>query len=203
MNFKNIIFDLGNVLIDLDEQKTVSSFGSGISAFYDSKMNPDFILTAHKFERGEILASEFRKTVSDIYKLDLSDIDFDKCWNAMIMTMPDYRIKFVEKLKSNYRLFVLSNINDIHYKHLINSSYWKPDLFERIYFSHLTGMRKPEPEIYLKVLNENKLLSQETLFVDDNADNIKTAQSLGIYSIQIKSEVVDIIKNLIDKVSNN
>jgi putative hydrolase of the HAD superfamily len=197
MIFKNIIFDLGNVLIDLNEKLTVNSFGSGISAFYHSKMNPDFVKTAHKFERGQISASEFKKTVSDIYNLNLSDFDFDNSWNAMILFMPDYRIKFLEKIKNKYRIFVLSNINDIHYNHLIKSDYWKPELFEKVYFSHLIGMRKPEPEIYLKVLNENNLTANETIFVDDNLENIEAAKKLGIHSIQIKNEVVDILKEIL------
>lgn len=197
MIFKNIIFDLGNVLIDLNVKLTVNSFGSGISAFYHSKMNPNFVKTAHKFERGQISASEFRKTVSDIYNLNLSDFDFDNSWNAMILFMPDYRIKFLEKIKNKYRIFVLSNINDIHYNHLIKSDYWKPELFEKVYFSHLIGMRKPEPEIYLKVLNENNLTANETIFVDDNLENIEAAKKLGVHSIQIKNEVVDILKEIL------
>jgi putative hydrolase of the HAD superfamily len=89
-------------------------------------------------------------------------------------------------LKNKYRTFLLSNINAIHYDHIM--AYLKTEfgfdgndhLFEKTYYSHLTGKRKPEPEIFEQVLKENDLDPAETLFIDDSPQHLAAAQKLGI-----------------------
>ncbi len=199
MNFekkiKNIIFDLGGVLIDLDETPTIEGFGKKISAFYKNSMNLEFINIAHKFERGEIAPAEFRETVSKIFNIHLSPEKFDFYWNAMIKGMPEQRFQILKKLQKTHRIFVLSNTNEIHYNYFTRQDYWKPELFEKVYFSHQLGMRKPEKKIFQYVLNENNLIPEETFFVDDNKDNIDTAKNLGIVATQVKGNIEQILNN--------
>ncbi|MBN2892992.1 MAG: HAD family phosphatase [Bacteroidales bacterium] len=191
---KNIIFDLGAVLIDLDASKTTKCFGTKISPLYAEKMNPDFINIAHKFERGELSAAKFRKKVCEIFNIVISSEAFDECWNAMIGTMPTNRINMLLQVRKEYRIFVLSNTNEIHNKYFMEQDFWESKVFEKVYLSNLVGMRKPEPEIFELVLNENNLLPEETVFVDDNAENIEAAKKLGIKALLVDKEV-EIILN--------
>jgi len=83
----------------------------------------------------------------------------------------------------------LSNTNEIHfnfYNNIIRSKFkinYLSDLFEKAYYSHRIGLRKPDKEIYNLVLNQNNLKPKETLFIDDSEPNIKSAKTLGINSI--------------------
>ena len=194
---KNIIFDLGDVLVNLHKKRTIDCFdGAEVSTFYNSKLNPDFINLAHQFERGEISPTQFREKLSAIFKIVFSAEKFDKCWNAMIGTMSKNRIKMLYNLRKKYRLFVLSNTNEIHCEFFSKEDYWDNKIFETVYFSNELKMRKPEPRIFEYVLTENNLIPEETLFLDDNAENIASAEKLGIISVVVDSEVEEILRKM-------
>jgi len=187
-NIKNIIFDYGNVIFQLDFLKSQQAWKElGIDnadEFYSHKIqNP--IFTA--FERGDISAQEFRSGIREItHKKDLTDQQIDKAWNSLLIGIPSGNHDLLISLKPKYRTFLLSNINEIHYDYIIN--YLKTDfgfegnnhLFEKVYYSHLMRKRKPETEIFEQVLNENHLNPAETLFIDDSPQHIAGAQKLGI-----------------------
>lgn len=188
-SLKNIIFDLGGVIVNLNESATVKAFGANISTFFEPKLNPEFVTIAHKFECGKISASDFRNEVRKIFKLDISDYKFNNAWNAMIVGVPESRNTFLKNLKKDYHIFALSNTNEIHYDCFSNKPYWKPELFEKTYFSQKIAVRKPNPEIFELVLNENNLHAEETLFLDDNKDNCLAAEKLGIKTIHVVKPV--------------
>jgi putative hydrolase of the HAD superfamily len=187
-NIKNIIFDYGNVIFQLDFLKSQQAWKElGIDnadEFYSHKIqNP--IFTA--FERGDISAQEFRSGIREItHKKNLTDQQIDKAWNSLLIGIPLGNHDLLISLKPKYRTFLLSNINEIHYDYIIN--YLKTDfgfegnnhLFEKVYYSHLMRKRKPETEIFEQVLNENQLNPAETLFIDDSPQHIAGAQKLGI-----------------------
>ena len=194
---KNIIFDIGDVLINLDSKATISCFeGAEISAFFGQELNPDFVIIAQRFERGEITPNQFRKNVCKIFKIDVSVEKFDKCWNAMIGNLPENRVKMLRNLSEKYKMYVLSNTNEIHFQYFSKEVYWNSDFFEKIYFSHHLKMRKPEPRIFKHILSENNLIAAETLFVDDNEENIASAKKLGINAVLVDEEIEDIFREL-------
>lgn len=188
MEFRNIIFDLGGVILDLSAQKTIEGFStlSGLPAdrvTYLFKSAQGF----EKYERGEYSDQEFRDFVRDLYHVNVTDKEIDSCWNAMLLGIPRANLDLLKKLKDRYRVFLLSNTNTIHLNY-INSTILPPSesvpsldsYFHQAYYSHFMGKRKPEPEIFGQVLDENKLHAQETLFLDDNADNIAGASAVGL-----------------------
>ena len=193
---KNLIFDLGNVIVELDVNRSVKCFGSEIYAVFSDKMKTEFVELAHKFERGEVSSDYFRKMVSQMYEIEISDEKFDECWCAMIKTIPDNRKKMLRELKKKYKVIALSNINEIHYDFLLKSNFWEAYLFEKVYFSHLLGMRKPEIEIYEYVLTENDMKPEETLFFDDLKENVEAAKKLGINSILVDTEILKIVEEM-------
>jgi HAD superfamily hydrolase (TIGR01509 family) len=117
----------------------------------------------------------------------MSDEEFDKGWNSLYKEVYPGMDEFLGKLGKTYKLVALSNTNVIH------ETTWKPmfrDIlrhFETLYCSPALGCRKPEKEIYRKVLDDLQLNAREVLFMDDNTDNIRGAREAGIDSILVQS----------------
>jgi FMN phosphatase YigB (HAD superfamily) len=152
--------------------------------FYGHKVQ-DGVFT--DFERGDISAENFREKIRQITgKPELTDQQIDHAWNSLLVGVPEGNHQLLLRLKPRYRTFLLSNINAIHYDYIMK--YLKEEfgfdgndhLFEKIYYSHLIGKRKPDAAIFEQVLNENNLDPAETLFIDDSPQHIATAQKLGI-----------------------
>jgi putative hydrolase of the HAD superfamily len=121
---------------------------------------------------------------------DVTDQDIDTAWTAMLLDIPRDRIKYIEELKNKYRVFLLSNTNEIHRLkfHSIfeeNFGYSFDQLFERNHYSHEMGLRKPDQAIFLQVLAENNLVASETLFIDDISENVMAAESVGMKGLNI------------------
>jgi len=187
-NIKNIIFDYGNVIFTIDflkQQQAWDALGiDNTEQFYTHKQQ-DPIFDA--FEKGEIASNEFRNYIrKKTGNPGLTDRQIDDAWNSLLIGVPAGNHELLLDLKSKYRTFLLSNINPIHYDYIMN--YLKTDfgfdgndhLFERTYYSHLTGKRKPDAAIFEQVLKENDLKPVETLFIDDSPQHLATAQKLGI-----------------------
>ena len=183
---KNIIFDLGGVILNIDYNKTANAFRQiGLKNFDDiysqAKQNQVF----DKLETGEFTSNEFRKYIKGIVpSLQYSDID--KAWNAMLLDLPVERIVLLKKLKKKYRLFLLSNTNEIHikaFRKIIQSSYDEnifDTIFEHQYYSSEMGMRKPNSDCFQCVLEKNSLDPSETLFIDDSIQHVEGARKLKI-----------------------
>lgn len=189
-NIKNIIFDYGNVIFSIDFKRVQNSFKTlginNVDEFF-GHLQQDPIFDA--FDRGQITPAEFRGRVREkIGDPSLTDEQIDEAWNSILVGIPEGNHQLLLKLKEKYRTFLLSNINDIHYNFIMN--YLKHDfgfdgndhLFEKTYYSHLTGKRKPEPAIFKQVLEENNLKPEETLFIDDSPQHLASAQKLGIHT---------------------
>jgi putative hydrolase of the HAD superfamily len=188
----NIIFDLGGVILNLSVESTLRKFAAlsnqpldEVVATYHAR--PEFLA----YEKGEITSDEFRANLRKIFGLTSADTALDECWNAMLGDIPPERIDLLRELKSRYRTFLLSNTNAIHVdcfsgivKKDHNLESLEP-LFHKTYYSHLMKMRKPDPEIYEYVLNQNNLKADETIFLDDNAANLKGAASVGIQTFHV------------------
>jgi putative hydrolase of the HAD superfamily len=190
---KNLIFDLGGVILDLSIDHTLESF-SQLSGTSKTSVEKIFNST-HEFllyEKGLISDDEFRNSVRSIYGIQASDETLDKSWNAMLRGIPFEKLELLNKLKTRYNVYLLSNTNTIHLNY-INDVMLPPltggkslePFFHKAYYSHLMKMRKPDAEIFETVLKENSLKPGETLFLDDNASNIEGASRLGIQTVHV------------------
>jgi FMN phosphatase YigB (HAD superfamily) len=186
-HIRNIIFDIGNVLVDIDYQVTVGEFQKLAKVDFAeivsySKQEKIF----DRFERGEISVEEFFLELRKYLRDDVSDAQITDAWNSILISYPKSKFDLLDKLRTQYKVFALSNINQIHAdtldivakKQLGKNSF--RDFFHHAYYSHEMGSRKPEMQIYNQVLNEQKLVPAETLFIDDKAENLTPAQMLGI-----------------------
>ncbi|GAB4281967.1 MAG: HAD family phosphatase [Marinilabiliales bacterium] len=196
-NIKNIIFDFGGVIIDIDFSLTWDAFKSiGINNLQEKFAKGKQSLLFDMFERGKLSPEEFRAEVSRYFNVKISDELFDKCWNAMILDIPAERIELLKKLRNNYKLYLLSNSNKIHYDYYRGNLERKygyktfSELFDGVYFSFNTGLLKPDKECYLYVLEKEKLNNNETIFIDDSLPNIIGAEEAGIKSIHLQNKAI-------------
>ena len=188
---KNIIFDLGGVIIDLNPSKTIGAFSelSGKREDEILKIAEDPLFK--QYEKGEVESDEFRSGLNDLFELNLNSEVIDNAWNAMLGDTPLHRLHWLSSLNKKYRVFILSNTNYIHvdYFHNYLTIHHAVSDFsnhvEKAYYSQLMGMRKPDREIFDFVIEENNLEPDRTLFLDDNSDNLKGANECGINTIQI------------------
>ncbi|CAM1333189.1 HAD-IA family hydrolase [Tenacibaculum aestuariivivum] len=179
---KNIVFDFGDIFINLDKQATYKEMAKlGVTNITD-----DMILTYHKYEMGLISTNEFVSFYKNKFP-KLNSKNLINAWNAILLDFPLHRFTFLKELaaSNNYRLFLLSNTNDLHISWIQNN--WGADLykefkncFEQFYLSHEINFRKPNANIYEFVLTENNLKASETFFIDDLKENTDTAKNLGV-----------------------
>jgi putative hydrolase of the HAD superfamily len=195
-NIKNIIFDYGNVIFMIDFLKTQQSFTDlgveNVEKFFaHSGHNSIF----SEFEKGNITASEFRNGIRDIVqKPHLKDEEIDAAWTSLLIGVPPINHEILIKAKAKYRTFLLSNINEIHLdfisKYLQNTFNIQSNdvFFEKVYYSHIVRLRKPDRNIFEHVLSDSKLDVNETLFIDDSPQHLKTAQEMGFQTHLMTSE---------------
>lgn len=187
---KNIIFDFGGVLVDLDPQACLDSFARlGLPQVADYLTPYGHKGPFGKVENGEIDLPTFRQQIRETFNVSLEDEQIDKAWAAFLMHIPYNKMKLVYELAKKYRVFLLSNTNPIHIKKLQefdDSGFPVKECFEKLYLSYEIGHSKPGKDIYEYLLKDAGILPDETLLVDDGPANCKTAELLGIHTYQPK-----------------
>lgn len=186
MKYKALIFDFGGVIINIDFKLTHQAFKAlgieNLELKFSQTQQSGFF---DKFEKGEISPEEFRKEIKFFLNSDINDSALDKAWNKMLLDIPAQRIEIIKQLKTKYPCVLLSNTNQIHYDYyregLEREHGFKKfsDLFDKTYFSHEIGMRKPDSDIYNFVLQDLNLKPSDVLFIDDTEKNIDAANKLA------------------------
>ncbi len=194
---KNIVFDFGDVFIDLDKPATAKAMES----YGFTSITPELEEIFNAYEIGAIDSDAFIAKTNAIFPKANSKVLIE-AWNAIILYFPEYRLHFIEQLskESNYRLFLLSNTNALHIEkvkeHMKMERYERfKNCFEQFYLSHEIHLRKPNLDIYEFVLKENKLTPNETFFIDDTKQNTDSAAQLGIkvWNLEVgKEDVIDL-----------
>lgn len=200
---KHIIFDLGGVILNINYQLTYNAFQElGVkdftSLYNQFTLNNLFgDLETGRIEKGDFLA-EMQKHAPE----GTADQQIIDAWNAMLLDFPVRRLQILQQLRQHYNLYLLSNTNAIHleaFNNILQQSRGIPSLnefFDKAYYSHLIGLRKPEKEAYQLVLEENGLNPSETLFIDDTLPNIEGAKLVGLETIHLlpPKTIADIFK---------
>lgn len=194
---KNIIFDFGDIFINLDKEiifREIERFGGS------TDLSPEIIELNRSYEIGAISSEEFVNGLKAVYP-NATKEEIIRIWNGMLLDFPEERLHFIENLarENAYRLFLLSNTNAMHIPHVAEKMGTErfnkfKNSFEQFYLSHEINLRKPNPEIYNFVLQENGLKAEETFFIDDTKENTDAAEKLGItcWNLQVGTE--DIIQ---------
>ena len=201
---KSIIFDLGAVLLNISYQKTIEEFDKlGIknsSTFYSKKLQTNIF---NLLETGEISESDFIKEIQK-HCTEATNTQILYAWNAMLLDLPLHRVELLKQLKKDFNLYLLSNTNSIHiteFENKIGSKQYKEfyQLFDKVYYSHKIGHRKPNAEAFQLIIEENNLIAEEILFIDDSPQHIEGAKKLGIKTYHLLDDE-DVITLFPDKV---
>jgi len=194
MSLKNIIFDFGGVICNIDISVTEKAFNKlGLRKFDNSYSVTERETFFSHFESGQITPAQFRETLRKYMAPGVTDAEIDRAWNALLLDLPESRIVLLQKLRKKYRLFLISNTNQIHYEHYLRDLQDRygcrdfSDLFERVYFSHLIGLKKPSREVFDYVLSDAGILPGETLFIDDSIQHIEGARKSGLRVYHLKN----------------
>tara|TARA_R110002049_G_scaffold304001_4_gene498819 strand:- start:363 stop:992 length:630 start_codon:yes stop_codon:yes gene_type:complete len=193
---KHIIFDLGAVIINISPDTVVNEFKSAYQGDFETKYTQ--LVASGIFEDYEIERVNSAQFLANIYNnLDgqISLQEIERIWNKMLLDIPMKWIEILQQQKAIKNTFLCSNTNEIHID--VISQYLKDEfninglepLFHKVYLSYKLGIRKPNPELFELILNENKLVPSETLFIDDSAEHIATANKLGIKTIHLTGDL--------------
>ncbi|MCX8491844.1 MAG: HAD family phosphatase [Cyclobacteriaceae bacterium] len=189
----NVIFDLGGVILNLDIDNTYGQFsrlsGKSIEQLKTSAVDFQFF---NQYECGAMDDATFRSSLRSYLGVNATDEQIDNAWNAMLLDLPSARLDLLKEVGAKFRIFLLSNTNNIHlraFNNIVRATIGDQPFgsyFEKDYYSHLMGMRKPDREIFQYVLQQNDLKAEETLFLDDSILNLQGAAAIRIQTFHIQ-----------------
>lgn len=189
---KNIIFDLGGVILNVDYNLCVLAFRelgyNDFDALFNKAKQSGLF---DELEVGKINEAEFVAEMQRIAGGHISHEQIVEAWNAMLLNLPNERLELLMNLKNQYNTYLLSNTNAIHedgFTKIIqeeNGIDSLDDYFHKVYFSHNVGLRKPHAEVFQHILDEHGLKAGETLFIDDSIQHVEGASRLGIKAVHL------------------
>lgn len=191
-NIRHIIFDLGGVLLNLDVEGCTRAFEkAGLKDIRSVLTGTNEGGIFSEYERGEIGTPEFRDGIRQLASQSLTDDEIDRMWVNELLDIPQEKLDLLVSLRSKYDIYLLSNTNELHWQHVVESllpqqNYRVEDLFKETFLSFRMKLAKPDPEIFREVLRQAGLKPEETLFIDDSAVNCQVAQSVGIQTEHYK-----------------
>ena len=194
MNYKAIIFDLGGVILNIDYNRTKVAFENlGLSNFDDLYSQAAQSRIFDRFEVGDISAQRFVNELLNYLPKGTTANQVVEAWNSMLLDLPKENLQLLSRLKQETRTFLLSNTNEIHvecFNRILRKNSAHNNLnpyFEKAYFSHILGKRKPEPETFLHLCRLHNLNVGETLFIDDSYQHIEGANKAGLITHHLKA----------------
>jgi len=200
---KHIIFDLGGVILNLDYQRTFTAFEAlGVKDFTSLYNQFKGSRLFDELETGHVSENVFLQEMQKHVTPGVTDQQIIDAWNAMLLDFPLQRLQLLQQLQLHYNTYLLSNTNAIHlerFNQILQESRGIPSLaafFNKAYYSHLIGYRKPDKEAYQVIIDEHQLNPAETLFIDDLLQNIEGARAVGLQTIHLQAPktIADIFK---------
>ena len=187
-DFDTIIFDFGGVILDIDPDLSRRWFAEMLGIENARKLETEQL--PQLYETGSISRTEFVNRINHIAKTNIPENEIIAAWNAMLLNYKPARIEWIKRLHKDHKLLLLSNTNDAHFEYFHNKliaeygvTFYQ--LFDHIYLSHEMGLLKPSHEIYERVIAEQQLNLQRTLFIEDTARNVAGAQEVGLQTLLI------------------
>lgn len=189
--FKQILFDLGGVILNINTHATLEAFlNIGFPAKllnYPENFQTDLFF---RYETGKLTTDEFRDSIRSETGISFTNEVFDSAWLAMIGQVPPQRIQLLKRLSEHYTLYMLSNTSELHMDYFEKrfeqeAGFSLDSIFTKCYYSYQIGEHKPDEKAFQHVLDNAGIRAEETLFLDDNIQNIKAASALGFNAIHI------------------
>lgn len=199
---RNIIFDLGGVLLNIDPMKTIDTFGNlGMEQLVGDKgLTYDHDIF-YMMEQGKITPDEFREGVLALLPLRVSYQQVDDAWTAMLLDFPTIRVELLKSLRKDFGIYLFSNTNAIHVERFHSNfrnqhGFEVSALFEKDFYSNEIGYRKPSPESFQEIIRLSGINPEESLFIDDSLPNVESAIACGLkgYWLEPGQKVEEIFK---------
>lgn len=188
---KNIVFDLGGVLIDLSHDQAVRRFEEiGVvdaAQLLDPYEQKGIFL---EVENGTITADEYCQKLREHTGKDLSYEEIKHAWLGFIVDVPQYKLDYLLELREHYNVYLLSNTNPIIQEGWARTDQFSAagrpigDYFDKMYTSYEVGVTKPDRKIFDYMIADSDLIPSETLFVDDAKSNVEVGRYLGFQTYQ-------------------
>jgi glucose-1-phosphatase len=183
---KNIVFDLGGVLLNIDPKKTIDAFGRlGMDQLVgDHGLSYDHDIF-YQMEQGKITPEEFRNGVRKLLPVKASDQEIDDAWTAMLIDFPAIRVQLVKNLRKEFKIYLFSNTNAIHVEKYHSNfrnqhGFEVSTLFEKDFYSNEIGFRKPSTESFQEIIRLSGINPEESLFIDDSLPNVEASIVSGL-----------------------
>ncbi|HLN73140.1 MAG TPA: HAD family phosphatase [Prolixibacteraceae bacterium] len=189
---RNIIFDLGGVLLNINPKKTIEAFGAlGMDQLIGDKGLTYDHEIFYLMEQGKVTPQEFREGVRKLLPQKVSDQQIDSAWTAMLLDFPDIRVKLLQRLSKDFNLYLFSNTNAIHVEKYFDifrqqHGFEVTSLFKQTFHSNEIGYRKPSVESFEEIIRLAEILPQQSLFIDDSAANIEGAVASGMKGLWLQ-----------------
>lgn len=204
-NIDFLIFDLGNVIIDIDIPLTIKELKNELTEEEFHLAENFFASEIHAhFETGLVDEVAFRNQVRKDFKKEWTDEKIDAIWNSLLLSIPQERIDLLKELKNHYTICMLSNTNSIHYKKVeeillrdCGLQTFSP-IFDRLFLSYEMGFKKPDPAIYEEMVKQLGTTADRCLFFDDLKANLTAAENAGLqtYHIDHPKALVEFFSNV-------
>lgn len=186
IGIRNIIFDLGGVLLNIDPKRTIDAFSKlGMQDLIGEKGLTYDHEIFYLMEQGKLTPKEFRNGVRNLLSGQVSDDQIDLAWTAMLLDFPKVRVELVQMLRNNFGIYLFSNTNAIHVaKYQANfrnqHGFEVSSLFEKDFHSNEIGFRKPTDESFQEIIQLSGIKPEESLFIDDSLQNVDGAIACGL-----------------------
>ncbi len=190
-SLKNIVFDLGGVILDLDVNGTLELFlNLGFPKELLSYPENFYTDIFFNYETGKVTTDAFRDSIRELAGVHFSNSEFDEAWCTMLSRIPRKRTELLKDLSAVYNLYILSNTSELHinrFNTMFHEAAGFPlsEVFQHGFYSHETGYHKPDQAAFKHLLKNAGIRAEETLFLDDNIHNVKAAKELGFNVIHI------------------
>lgn len=204
---KNIIFDLGGVLLNIDPAKTIEAFAQlGMKQLVEATGLGYGHDVFYQMEQGKLSPEEFRNGIQEILPAPVSEHEIDSAWTAMLLDFPQNRVQLVQNLRKRFRIFLFSNTNAIHVSKFHADfrsahGFEMSSLFEKDFYSNEIGYRKPSLESFHEIIRLSGVVPEETLFIDDSLANVRAATEANLQGLWL--EPGEKIENVFKSYSSN
>lgn len=197
---KNIIFDLAGVVMNLNLQRdTEALIGVGLPDFEGCLAREEIFRPILDYVNGLISADEFLGKIRSQCSADATDQQILYAMDAVLDDIPKQRLERIIAMRKHYRVFLLSNIYDVAWRHAVGeiekAGYSVEDCFERVFLSYEMSLAKPDPRIFQAVIDATGIVPEETLYYDDSRSNIEAGNKMGFHSVLVPMNQLDDILN--------
>lgn len=189
---KNIIFDLGGVLLNIDPKKTIEAFSAlGMQQLIGDKGLTYYHDIFYQMEQGQVTPDEFRDGVRQLLSANINSEEIDNAWTAMLLDFPEIRVELLRRLRKEFKVYLFSNTNAIHVEKYHTNfrnqhGFEVSTLFEKDFYSNEIGFRKPTSESFQEIIRLSGINPAESLFIDDSVQNVEAAISSGLQGLWLQ-----------------